>query len=276
MNPFCKKNLLAWCIVPFDARQRTPQERAEMLQRLGIGALAYDWREKDIDTFDEELEQLRAHGIRLHAFWLSGSSQADEQGVRDDPQLRPVLDFIRRNELHLEVWKMLPEEELSAIGDIEARFKEATRQVRLLANVFDELGCKVGLYNHGGWSGQPQTMVEIARRLKGEKVGIVYNFHHGHEHLEQMPGALNAMLPYLLCVNLNGMAANGPKILPLAEGEDDAALLRMVAESGYSGPIGILDHRMETDAEDSLRQNLAGMQKLLKELGDQDALATYQ
>ena len=83
------------------------------------------------------------------------------------------------------------------------------------------------------------------------------------------------MLPHLLCVNLNGMAANCPKILPLAEGEDDAQILRMVAESGYSGPIGILDHRMETDAKLSLRQNLAGMQKLLKELCDEDALATY-
>jgi sugar phosphate isomerase/epimerase len=275
MNMFCKNNLLAWCIVPFDALQRTPQQRAEMLQRLGIDALAYDWREKDIDTFDEELRQLRAHDIRLTAFWLSGSSQPDEQGVRDDPKLRPVLDFIRRNELHIEVWKMLPEDELSAISDIETRFEEATRQVRLLANVFDDLGCKVGLYNHGGWSGQPQTMVEIAQRLEREKVGIVYNFHHGHEHLDQMPGAFTAMLPHLLCVNLNGMAANGPKILPLAEGEDDAQILRMVAESGYSGPIGILDHRMETDAELSLRQNLAGMQKLLKELGDEDALATY-
>ncbi len=276
MKLFCKKNLLAWCIVPFDACQRTPQQRAEMLQRLGINALAYDWREKDIDTFDEELAQLRAHDIRLHAFWLSGSSQQDEQGVLDDPQLRPVLDFIRRNELHIEVWKMLPEQELSAISDSEARYREATRQVQLLANVFNDLGCTLGLYNHGGWSGQPQTMVEIAQRLKSENVGIVYNFHHGHEHLDQMPDAFTAMLPHLLCVNLNGMATNGPKILPLAEGEGDAALLRMVADSAYSGPIGILDHRPETDAELSLRQNLAGMQKLLKELGDKDALATYQ
>jgi hypothetical protein len=100
MNPFCKHNLLAWCIVPFDALQRTPQQRAEMLQRLGIGALAYDWREKDIDTFDEELRQLRAHDICLTAFWLSGSSQADEQGVRDDPQLRPENAARRRVEYY--------------------------------------------------------------------------------------------------------------------------------------------------------------------------------
>ncbi|MFT5088320.1 MAG: hypothetical protein ACI906_004729 [Candidatus Latescibacterota bacterium] len=276
MSLFCKKNLLAWCIVPFDACQRTPQQRAEMLQRLGIGALAYDWRQKDIDTFDEELQQLRAHGIRLSAFWLSGGDPPDAQGMWDDPQLGPVLQFIQRNELHIEVWKMLPEKELCAIADIEERYDEATRLVQIQAKVFRDLGCTYGLYNHGGWCGQPQTMVEVARRSAEQQVGIVYNFHHGHEHLSLMPDAFAAMLPHLLCVNLNGMASQGPQVLPLAEGDDDAAILRMVADSGYSGPIGILDHRPDTDAELSLKQNLAGMQTLLRELGDEDALATYQ
>jgi hypothetical protein len=72
------------------------------------------------------------------------------------------------------------------------------------------------------------------------------------------------------------MATQGPQVLHLAEGDDDAAILRMVADSGYSGPIGILDHRPDTDAELSLKQNLAGMQTLLRELGDEDSLATYQ
>ena len=32
---FAKQNLLAWCIVPFDANKRGPEERAQMLERLG-------------------------------------------------------------------------------------------------------------------------------------------------------------------------------------------------------------------------------------------------
>jgi hypothetical protein len=239
-------------------------------------ALAYDWRQKDIDTFDEELQQLRAHGIRLSAFWLSGGDPPEAQGMWDDPQQGPVLQFIQRNELHIEVWKMLPEKELCAIADIEERYDEATRLVQIQAKVFRDLGCTYGLYNHGGWCGQPQTMVEVARHSAEQQVGIVYNFHHGHEHLSLMPDAFAAMLPHLLCVNLNGMATQGPQVLHLAEGDDDAAILRMVADSGYSGPIGILDHRPDTDAELSLKQNLAGMQTLLRELGDEDSLATYQ
>ena len=42
--------------------------------------------------------------------------------------------------------------------------------------------------------------------------------------------ALSAMLPHLLCINLNGMRADGPKILPLGQGENDAEILQWVAE----------------------------------------------
>ena len=43
-------NLHAWCVVPFDAKQRGPEERAQMLQRLGFTRFVYDWRAKDIPT----------------------------------------------------------------------------------------------------------------------------------------------------------------------------------------------------------------------------------
>ena len=67
----------------------------------------------------------------------------------------------------------------------------------------------------------------------------------------------------------------GPNGLPLAAGERDAEILSMIEDSGYFGPLGILDHRMETDAEESLRQNLVGLQTLLEERGDEEALKTY-
>ena len=276
MGIFSRDNLLAWCIVPFDACERGPKERAEMLQRLGIRALAYDWREKDIGSFDEELHQLRAHDIELAAFWLSGGNPKDGKGAWDDPMLRAVLEFIERNDLNIEVWKTLGGGDLLEIADLDARYDAGAEQVSVLAKVFNDLGCKYGIYNHGGWGGEPQTMVEIAERVASQDVGIVYNFHHGHDHLPLMPDAFAAMVPHLMCVNLNGLTPGGPMILPLAEGEEDMKVLRMIGDSHYAGPIGILDHRPDTDSEISLRQNLKGMEKLLKELGDERALATYR
>ncbi len=39
---FARSNLVAWCIVPFDSQKRGPEERAAMLERLGLRRLAYD------------------------------------------------------------------------------------------------------------------------------------------------------------------------------------------------------------------------------------------
>ena len=81
------------------------------------------------------------------------------------------------------------------------------------------------------------------------------------------------MKPYLLALNLNGMTRNadknGRKILVLGEGEEDARLLKLIRESGWSGPIGILNHTDE-DAEVRLKANLRGLEKLLAETGQLD------
>ena len=53
-----RDNLVAWCIVPFDAKKRGPEERAAMLERLGFKHFAYDWRAEHIPTFDAEIEAL--------------------------------------------------------------------------------------------------------------------------------------------------------------------------------------------------------------------------
>lgn len=200
----------------------------------------------------------------------------DEQGVRDDQYLRLAVDFITRNHLKIDVWKILDGPALDAIDAIEARYDMAGTQVDVLARVFGDLGCRYSIYNHGGWGGTPEAMVEVAKRADSPYVGIAYNFHHGHEHMANMQDSFTAMLPYLTCVNLNGVTEAGPTILPLSAGEQDLRILRMIQQSGYAGPVGILDHRPEIDAEFSLTQNFDGIQKLLRELGDDAALRTYQ
>ena len=68
---FSRDRLVAWCIVPFDAKKRGPEERAEMLQRLGFKHFAYDWRGEHIPTFDAEIAALKKRGIALDAWWAA-------------------------------------------------------------------------------------------------------------------------------------------------------------------------------------------------------------
>lgn len=271
---FAMKNITAWCIVPFDAKQRNPQERTEMLQRLGIKNLAYDWRDVNIPEFDEEVTQLKKHGITMTAFWWAGGFPLNEEELRASERMNMQINFFMRNSLNLDVWVTLTDQGLENLSDDE-KYTELARRIDLLAKDLKKINCRLGLYNHGGWGGQPRNMVETVKKVKSENVGIVYNFHHAHEHLDQMPDALTIMAPYLYCLNLNGMILEGPKILPLGDGKEDAKILRMIKESGYNGPIGIIGHISDEDVEIVLKRNLAGLKKLLIEIGDTEAIKTY-
>jgi hypothetical protein len=86
-----KDNLAAWCIVPFDSKKRGPVERAEMLERLGITKLAYDWRAEHVPTFDAEVEAMKAHGIEISAWWMSrGMNEVN----------RRIFEVIARHKIH--------------------------------------------------------------------------------------------------------------------------------------------------------------------------------
>lgn len=259
---FAKDNLVAWCIVPFDAKKRGPSERAEMLKRLGIKKLAYDWRQEHVPTFEQEILALRKHGVEFFAFW----------GEHED-----MFRLFEKHGIAPQVWKTAPSPKVGAqAGKVET----AAKQLLPLAVRMRELGCKLGLYNHGGWGGEPGNLVAVCEWLRknagADHVSIVYNFHHGHGHIEDFAEAFAQMKPYLLCLNINGMNDGGePKVLPLGQGQREKEMIRIVRQSDYSGPIGIIGHRFEVDAEQSLIGNLEGLKNLLGQLGDAAAAKTY-
>jgi hypothetical protein len=92
---FAKDNLMAWCIVPFDAKRRGPEERAAILERLGFQRFAYDWRAEHIPTFDAEIAALKKHGVALDAWWFPGELNAEA---------RQILDALRRNGVRTQLW----------------------------------------------------------------------------------------------------------------------------------------------------------------------------
>lgn len=260
-SAFKKDNMVAWCVVPFDAAGRSPEERAKMLEELGIRKLAYDWRKRHVDEFEREIEACRKHDIEFFSFW---------QGHPE------FYKLVRKHDVHPQMWRIVPSPE----GDNQQeRVKAAAQKLMPAVKRTRELGCKLGLYNHGGWGGRPENMVAVCEWLRqhadADHVGIVYNFHHGHEQIDEWDRVFRLMKPYLLCLNLNGMSKDGPMILPIGEGEHEKEMIRTVVESDYSGAIGILDHRPEVDAEKSLRQNLRGLKKILRDIGADKALETY-
>ena len=260
---FDRDRLVAWCIVPFDARQRGPAERAEMLVRLGLKRVAYDWRAKHVKDFEEEILQYKKHGLEFFAFW----------SVHED-----AFRLFQKHKIHPQVWHTLGTPDAATQ---EARVEAAARAMLPLVERTRQLGCALGLYNHGGWGGEPANLVAVCKHLRAHHnaghVGIVYNLHHGHGHIADFEKSLKLMQPHLLCLNLNGMNDDAkPKILPLGQGRHELALLNTIRQSGYRGAIAILDHRSVIDTEVALRENLDGLKKLLKQLGAMETLKSYR
>jgi sugar phosphate isomerase/epimerase len=162
-----------------------------------------------------------------------------------------------------------------------AKVNAAARALRPVAESAAKLDCKLALYNHGGWSGEPENQIAVIEALGLKNVGIVYNLHHGHDHLDRFPELLKAMKPHLLALNLNGMVKGGDrtgkKILPLGAGAMDLELLKVIRASGYAGPIGILGHTQD-DAAERLADNLDGLAWLTAHLrGEQpDGTVKYR
>ena len=177
-----KEKLVAWCIVPFDASKRGPEERAVMLKELGLKKCAYDWRAEHIPTFEAEILAYKKHGIEFFAFW----------SVHEE-----AFKLFEKHKIHPQIWTMIP----GPKGPSQAeKIKQAVAALKPLAERTKQINCPLSLYNHGGWQGEPANMVAVCQGLRDagyDHVGIVYNFHHGHEHIEDWATLFKLMQPYL-------------------------------------------------------------------------------
>ena len=259
---FEKENLMAWCIVPYDAEKRGPEERAQMLKELGITMLAYDWREEHIPTFDKEWEALKRHGITLQAFWLVSGADPER-----DCLVEAVFEFLERNGIQTQLWTYIVEgPEFGAMGD-EQKVGAIAPAVAYIADRAKRINCQVGLYNHRGWFGEPENQLKIIAQLNRDNVGVVYNFHHGIHHHERFGDFFPLIEPHLMALNLAGIKkSDTSSFYGVGQGNAEYEMIRIVLESGYSGPVGIINHDRNRDAREGLIREINGLDVVLDSL----------
>lgn len=214
-----RENLLAWCVIPFDARRRGPEARVQMLRRLGFRSFAYDGRGTDTDEYEAEIRALRAHGIELLAWWF---------GDRDagDPLAKATLDLFERHDVRPQLWVMqstrslveevnalLPDgmelpltaEQAASISpavraqfdrafarwraagltstqqEQERRVEQEADRIQALVELAAPYGCRVMLYNHNGWFGMMDNQLAIIERLEARGVaGVGIAYNFSH------------------------------------------------------------------------------------------------
>src|SRR5688572_10455064 len=150
---FARDNLVAWCIVPFDARKRGPEERVAMLRKLGFRRYAYDWRAEHLPSFDRELKLLAENGIKLEAVWFPAAL---------DESARTILGLLEKHRVRTQLWVTIGDP-APGQSDPAAKLAAAVRILRPIAEAAANIGCRLALYNHGGWFGEPENQIAIIR-----------------------------------------------------------------------------------------------------------------
>jgi len=256
---FARENLTAWCVVPFDAKQRGPEARAEMLQRLGFRNFAYDWRDNHVPTFDAEMEALQKHGVNLAAWWFPTEAA--------DPKARTILEVIKHYHLHPQLWVMGGGSATKNDAERDQRIQQEAERIRQIVLLAAPCNCPVELYNHNGWFGVPDNEIAVIERLKQQGVtgiGMVYNFSHGHADMADFPAIWKRMQPYVVAVNVTGMVPD-ERLIPPSQGDQELAMLRVIQQSGWYGPIGLIAEQ-GGDAEITLHNGIVGLEWLRQEL----------
>jgi hypothetical protein len=186
-NLWDRGNLVACVVNHFDAKARNPEETAQMFNRLGITKLAYNWREPDVAHFDELIETMQKHHIEIVAWILYGSGNAHTQ---------LILDTFKKHNIHPQLWIEESGQGRTA-ADVQTtpeqqkqRIKDQADKVEALSKLSRPYKTKIVLYNHNGWLGMEPNQIAVIEELKkrGVKdVGMVYNFSHGHEDIQDFP-----------------------------------------------------------------------------------------
>ena len=240
-DPFRVENLIPWSIVAFDKLERSPSERVAMIKNLGFSQYAFGGRKKHVETMKEELNLAKAEGIEISAVWLYINNKDTLQNLKRANEM--VFESLKDTGLTTQIWIGIDAEYFEGLIQPES-LKKAQDMISYLSKRAQKVNCKIALYNHGGWFGEPENQLEIIKRLPKHDIGI------------------KKIQPFLWCVNLNGMKKGGPKIIPIGEGNLEKEMISLLVKLGYKGPFGVLGHVMNEDVELTLKKNLKGLQAL--------------
>ncbi|MCB2411316.1 hypothetical protein LGT39_00465, partial [Demequina sp. TTPB684] len=262
-------------LVAHDALRRGPDERAQMLRRIGVSKIIWDWRDEHLAAFETELDALRRHHVDLAGVWTPLPMPAYEEpdyasrfGVVPGAIKTLITEAARRGHSP-DLWTQIGfgQPGAPAVMSPEVHAAEVSRaadHLSGLARLARGHGMCVVLTNHGGWAGEPRTLVdvvkELARRGLGN-VGIGLRLQHAHHLIADLDHHLKVMNEHLVAVMLSGADAGaeltGRVILPFGAGSRDRWVTHALLESGWRGQLAI--HAVgQDDSEARLLDSLDG------------------
>lgn len=258
------KEVAPWCILGFDSLDRTPKERIAMLNEMGFTKYGFNKGKGDLTTMLEEFALAKENDIEITSIFLWLNSKRDSIG-KLSPSNQELLSNIKKVEDKPTIWLSLSDNFFTE-KDQEQSLSLSIEMIKFIKMKANEVGCKLAIYNHRGWFGNPHNQLEILKQLNDASITMVYNFHHAHEYVDEFPEIAKKIKPYLSYVNLNGVKKEGPEILPIGQGDYEFEMIQLLLDEGYKGPWGILGHIKTEDVQKVLTRNVDGLESFNAQL----------
>jgi hypothetical protein len=246
-----------------------------MLRRIGLRKIVWDWRDEHLSAFDSELDALRQYEVELSGMWTPlpmPSYEEPDYATRFGlvpTAIKTLITEAARRGFAPDLWTQIGFGQPGAPVPLSERVHRvevdrAADHLAGLARLARGHGMCVVLTNHGGWAGEPRTLVdvvkELARRGLGN-VGIGFRLQHAHHLIADLDHHLRTMDEHLVALMLSGADAGaeltGRVILPFGAGSRDRWVTHALLESGWRGQLVV--HAVgQDDSEARLLDSLDG------------------
>lgn len=253
-----------WCIIGFDTKERTPKQRIHLLKKLNLSKYGYNRGKGDLTKMKEEFDLAQKNNIEITSIFLWLNAKRDSIGHLGTAN-KQLLNNLKNIKQKPTIWVSFSDNFFKKLNQQES-IQLSVDMIKHIKSKTDQLGCKLALYNHHGWFGNPYHQLEILNLLNDDSITMVYNFHHAHEHVDEFSDIAKKITPHLSYVNLNGVKKEGPQILPINKGDYEYKMVKTLLKNNYQGPWGILGHIKTKDVEVVLKENLEGLKELNKKL----------
>ena len=249
-----------WCILGFDSLERSPAERISMLKELGLHKYGYNRGKGQFNNMVSEFNLARENEIEITSVFLWLNAERDSIGkLSESNQL--LLSNLKEVHQKPKIWISFNDNFFENLNE-QQTIQRAVEMIYFIKTSADQLGCKMALYNHHGWFGNPYNQIKVLKALKDDSITMVYNFHHAHDFVDEFSEIAKIITPHLSFVNLNGVNKEGPQILPIGKGDYERDMIKCLIREGYDGPWGILGHIKTDDVKKVLKRNIKGLQSI--------------
>ena len=261
-----KREFFALCMDTHDEKRRSIEEQNVMLEELGFDGVAHLW----LDKLEERVTSARKVNLRVSQVYFQ--INLSQNPPFDPASLKAALPCLKgeNTQLALLIYGGSPSDE--SLDD------KAVGLIREIVEIAEPNGVKVVLYPHvSAWNEKVADCVRIAKRFPEKQVGAMFNLCHWSavDKSENLRQTLEQAMPYLACITINGTdtpeeiqsrPGRSGWLQPLDVGTfDQKALLTLLDELGYTGPVGLQCYGIPGDARIHLERSIKKWQAMQNE-----------